>query len=89
MQDRVDTLEARVEELTGDDVSVVATSEDDVPDEVTMAVQQAVVEFIKAQYAGDLDRHEGALDAGVARAHRGENPRSTCATTPARCPSRR
>ena len=56
MQERIDMLEARVEELTGDDVNVVPTSEDDVPDEVTMAVQQAVIEFIKAQYAGDVAR---------------------------------
>jgi len=56
MQERIDTLEARVEELTGDDVNVVPTSEDDVPDEVTMAVQQVVIEFIKAQYAGDIAR---------------------------------
>jgi len=56
MQDRVEKLEARVEELTGDDVNVVPTSEDDVPDEVTMAVQQVVIEFIKAQYAGDIQR---------------------------------
>lgn len=56
MRDRIDKLEARVNELTGDDVNVVPTSEDDVPDEVTMAVQQVVIEFITAQYAGDLER---------------------------------
>jgi anti-sigma factor RsiW len=56
MEARVEKLEARVEELTGDDVTVVPTSEEDLPDEVTMAVQQVVIEFIKAQYAGDLER---------------------------------
>lgn len=54
MQDRIDKLEARVNQLTGDDVDVVPTSEEDIPDEVTMAVQQVVIEFIKAQYAGDV-----------------------------------
>lgn len=56
MQARVEKLEARVEELTGDDVNVVPTSEDEISDEVTMAVQQVVIEFIKAQYAGDIAR---------------------------------
>jgi hypothetical protein len=56
MQERIDKLEESVRELTGDEVAVVATSEDDLSDEVTMAVQQVVIEFIKAQYAGDLQR---------------------------------
>ena len=56
MQRRVDKLEQRVEELTGDQVNVVPSSEDELPDEVTMAVQQVAIEFIKAQYAGDMDR---------------------------------
>jgi hypothetical protein len=56
MQDRIDKLEQRVNERTGDDVSVVPTSKEDLPDEVTMAVQQVVIEFIKAQYAGDIAR---------------------------------
>ncbi len=56
MQQRIDKLEARVNELTGDDVNVVPTSEEDIPDEVTMAVQEVVIEFIKAQYAGDVAR---------------------------------
>jgi hypothetical protein len=56
MQERVDKLEQRVNELTGNDVTVVPTSEEDLPDEVTMAVQQVVIEFIKAQYAGDVAR---------------------------------
>jgi hypothetical protein len=56
MQQRIDKLEQRVNELTGDDVNVVPTSKEDLPDEVTMAVQQVVIEFIKAQYAGDIAR---------------------------------
>ena len=56
MQNRIDKLEQRVNELTGDDVNVVPTSKEDLPDEVTMAVQQVVIEFIKAQYAGDVAR---------------------------------
>jgi hypothetical protein len=56
MQQRIDKLEQRVNELTGDDVAVVPTSKEDLPDEVTMAVQQVVIEFIKAQYAGDIAR---------------------------------
>jgi len=56
MEQRVRTLEERVRELTGDEVNVVPTSEQELPDEVTMAVQQVVIEFIKAQYAGDLKR---------------------------------
>ena len=69
MEQRVRTLEARIKDLTGDDVNVVPTSEEDLPDEVTMAVQQVVIEFIKAQYAGDLQRLKAlstpALDARI------------------------
>jgi hypothetical protein len=69
MKARIDKLEKRVNELTGDDVSVVATSEEDLPDDVTMAVQQVVIEFIKAQYAGDVKRMKSlatpALDARI------------------------
>ena len=56
MERRVETLEERIKSLTGDDVNVVPTSEQKIPDEVTMAVQQVVIEFIKAQYAGDVQR---------------------------------
>ena len=63
------TLEERIKSLTGDDVNVVPTSEQEIPDEVTMAVQQVVIQFIKAQYAGDLQRLKElstpALDARI------------------------
>ena len=69
MEQRVEMLEDRVKSLTGDDVNVVPTSEQDIPDEVTMAVQQVVIEFIKAQYAGDVRRMKAlstpALDARI------------------------
>ena len=69
MEERVRTLEERIKSLTGDDVNVVPTSEQEIPDEVTMAVQQVVIQFIKAQYAGDLERMKAlstpALDARI------------------------
>ena len=69
MEERVRALEERIKSLTGDDVNVVPTSEQEIPDEVTMAVQQVVIQFIKAQYAGDLERLKAlstpALDARI------------------------
>ncbi|MGE5228730.1 MAG: anti-sigma factor family protein [Deltaproteobacteria bacterium] len=69
MEERVRALEERIKSLTGDDVNVVPTSEQDIPDEVTMAVQQVVIQFIKAQYAGDVERLKElstpALDARI------------------------
>ncbi len=69
MEERVRVLEERIKSLTGDDVNVVPTSEQEIPDEVTMAVQQVVIQFIKAQYAGDLERMKElstpALDARI------------------------
>jgi anti-sigma factor RsiW len=69
MEQRVEMLEERIKSVTGDDVNVVPTSEQNIPDEVTMAVQQVVIEFIKAQYAGDVGRMKElatpALDARI------------------------
>ncbi|MFA4964984.1 MAG: zf-HC2 domain-containing protein [Thermoleophilia bacterium] len=73
LQERVTKLEARVESLTGDEVTVVPTSEEDLPDEVTMAVQQVVIEFIKAQYAGDVRRLK-SLSSPALQARIDEHP---------------
>lgn len=55
LREQVDELQLRIEQIGGEDVPVVDTTPGDLPPEVNMAVQTLAMEFIKAQYAGDVD----------------------------------
>lgn len=55
LRKQVDELEMRIEQIDGEDVPVVDTTPGDLPPEVNLAVQTLAMEFIKAQYAGDLE----------------------------------
>jgi hypothetical protein len=55
LREQVDELELRIEQIGGEDVPVIDTTPGDLPPEVNAAVQTLAMEFIKAQYAGDVD----------------------------------
>lgn len=55
LREQVDELELRIEQIGGEDVPVIDTTPGDLPPEVNAAVQMLAMEFIKAQYAGDID----------------------------------
>lgn len=55
LQQQVDELTIRIEEIGGEDVPVIDTTPGDLPAEVNSAVQTLAMEFIRAQYAGDLE----------------------------------
>jgi hypothetical protein len=55
LRKQVDELQMRIEQIGGEEVPVVDTAPGDLPPEVNLAVQTLAMEFIRAQYAGDLD----------------------------------
>ena len=55
LQEQVDELKIRLETIGGEEVPVVDTTPGDLPPEVNAAVQTLAMDFIRAQYAGDLE----------------------------------
>lgn len=55
LQQQVDELTVRLETIDGQEVAIVDTTEGDLSPEESTAVQRLAMEFIRAQYAGDLD----------------------------------
>lgn len=54
LQAQVDELTVRLETIGGEEVPVVDTAPGDLPAEVNAAVQNLAMEFVRAQYDGDL-----------------------------------
>ena len=55
LQQQVDELTVRLETIDGEEVAIVDTTEGDLSPEESEAVQRLAMDFIRAQYAGDLD----------------------------------
>ncbi|MHB1020259.1 MAG: anti-sigma factor family protein [Coriobacteriia bacterium] len=55
LQQQVDELTVRLETIDGQEVAIVDTTEGDLSLEESEAVQRLAMEFVRAQYAGDLD----------------------------------
>ena len=55
LQEEVDELTVRLETVGGEEVPIVDTTPGDLPAEVNTAVQTLAMEFVRAQYAGDLE----------------------------------
>lgn len=55
LQSQVDELSVRLETVGGEEVPVVDTTPGDLAPEVNAAVQGLAMEFVRAQYAGDLE----------------------------------
>lgn len=55
LQQQVDELSVRLETVGGEEVAIVDSAPGDLPPEVNAAVQLLAMDFIRAQYAGDLD----------------------------------
>jgi len=55
LQEEVDELTVRLETVGGEEVAIVDTTPGDLPADVNAAVQTLAMEFVRAQYAGDLE----------------------------------
>ena len=55
LQEQVDELTVRLETIDGEEVAIVDTTAGDLSPEESEAVQRLAMEFVRAQYAGDLD----------------------------------
>lgn len=55
LQSQVDELSVRLESIGGEDVPVVDTAPGDLATDVNAAVQDLAMEFVRAQYARDLE----------------------------------
>lgn len=75
LQQQVDELTIRIEEIDGEDVPVVDSTPGDLPAEVNNAVQTLAMQFIRAQYAGDLEAL-AAMGTDRLKADLAEHPES-------------
>jgi hypothetical protein len=55
LQQQVDELTVRLETIDGEEIAIVDSAPGDLPPEVNAAIQMLAMDFIRAQYAGDLD----------------------------------